>query len=210
MTDEAGAAAVQQEYTQLADAYETRWSRYLTATLRETIRRVRVHPGERVLDIGCGTGLLLEQLRRETPQAAYAGVDLCPAMLSKAVHRSGPSLLIVGDAAQLPFADRTFDLVVSTSSFHFWPNPLAGLREIARVLRPGGRAVITDWCYDYLTCKISDLVLRAVNSAHRRPYGSQECQRMLSEAGFAVRSVDRYRATWFWGMMTAVAEHRAA
>jgi ubiquinone/menaquinone biosynthesis C-methylase UbiE len=80
------------------------------------------------------------------------GLDLDPAMISRAratADRPGngdqrrPSFL-VGDVASLAFPDQSFDLVVSTLSMHHWANPTAGLAEISRVLRPGGRALIWD------------------------------------------------------------------
>lgn len=81
------------------------------------------------------------------------GLDLDPAMIERArssakrvaddPDRRPPFL--VGDVASLPFSDGSFDLVVSTFSIHHWPDPTAGLAEIWRVLRPGGRALIWDF-----------------------------------------------------------------
>jgi ubiquinone/menaquinone biosynthesis C-methylase UbiE len=81
------------------------------------------------------------------------GLDLDPAMVARAranADRLGdgdlrrPSFL-VGDVASLAFADGSFDLVISTLSMHHWADPTAGLAEIGRVLRPGGRALVWDF-----------------------------------------------------------------
>jgi SAM-dependent methyltransferase len=78
------------------------------------------------------------------------GVDIAPDMVERArslAARSGVADRVafqVGDVAALPFADASFDVVVSTLSAHHWPNPAAGLAEIHRVLRPGGIARIYD------------------------------------------------------------------
>jgi SAM-dependent methyltransferase len=108
--------------------------------------------GARVLEVGCGPGHLSIRLARRHG-LEVTGLDLDPAMLARArtnTDRAGnrggrrPSFL-VGDVAALAFPDRSFDLVVSTLSMHHWADPAAGLTEIGRVLRPGGRALIWDF-----------------------------------------------------------------
>jgi ubiquinone/menaquinone biosynthesis C-methylase UbiE len=104
--------------------------------------------GARVLDVGCGPGHLSTRLARHH-RLEVTGLDLDPAMIARA-DRSGdgdrhrPSFL-VGDVASLAFPDGSFDLVVSTLSMHHWADPVAGLAEIGRVLRPGGRSLIWDF-----------------------------------------------------------------
>jgi SAM-dependent methyltransferase len=106
----------------------------------------------RVLEVGCGPGHLSVRLARQRG-LEMTGVDLDPAMIARAranADRLGdgdqrrPSFL-VGDVASLAFTDGSFDLVVSTLSMHHWADPTAGLAEIGRVLRPGGRALVWDF-----------------------------------------------------------------
>jgi SAM-dependent methyltransferase len=108
--------------------------------------------GARVLEVGCGPGHLSIRLARRHG-LEVTGLDLDPAMVERAratVDRLGdrdehrPSFL-VGDVASLAFPDGSFDLVVSTLSMHHWADPAAGLAEIGRVLRPGGRALVWDF-----------------------------------------------------------------
>lgn len=105
----------------------------------------------RVLEVGCGPGHLSILLARRHG-LDVTGVDLDPAMVERAranadhpgnVDGRRPSFL-VGDVASLAFPDGSFDLVVSTLSMHHWADPAAGLAEIGRVLRPGGRALVWD------------------------------------------------------------------
>jgi SAM-dependent methyltransferase len=107
--------------------------------------------GARVLEVGCGPGHLSTRLARQHG-LEVTGLDLDPAMISRAranADRPGsgdgprPGFL-VGDVASLALPDGAFDLVVSTLSMHHWADPTAGLSEIGRVLRPGGRALIWD------------------------------------------------------------------
>ena len=107
--------------------------------------------GGRVLEVGCGPGHLALRLA-DRHLLDVTGIDLDPAMIERAranaaraerSERTPPSL-VEGDVAALPFPDGSFDLVVSTLSMHHWDDPATGLAEIARVLRPGGRALVWD------------------------------------------------------------------
>jgi ubiquinone/menaquinone biosynthesis C-methylase UbiE len=111
-----------------------------------------VAPGAKVLEVGCGPGHLSGLLAADQG-LDVTGLDLDPAMIERAranvLRRSssGPgrsASFLVGDVAALPFEPDSFDLVVSTFSLHHWTDPGAGIGEIARVLRPGGRALIWD------------------------------------------------------------------
>jgi len=106
------------------------------------------HEPPRVLDVGCGTGLLLRLLASRLPRATeLVGVDPAPHMVEVAqAAGAGDARIRVhrGVAEELPFADASFDLVVSTTSFDHWADQRAGLRECARVLAPGGWLVLTD------------------------------------------------------------------
>jgi ubiquinone/menaquinone biosynthesis C-methylase UbiE len=108
--------------------------------------------GARVLEVGCGPGHLSIRLARQHG-LEVTGLDLDPAMIQRAranADRLGngdgrrPEFL-VGDVAALAFPDQSFDLVISTLSMHHWADPTAGLAEIGRVLRPGGRALVWDF-----------------------------------------------------------------
>jgi len=107
--------------------------------------------GARVLEVGCGPGQLSIRMARRHG-LDVTGLDLDPAMIERARANADraeagderrPSFR-VGDVASLPFADGSFDLVVSTLSMHHWADPAAGLAEIGRVLRPRATALIWD------------------------------------------------------------------
>lgn len=108
-------------------------------------------PGARVLEVGCGPGHLARRLASEH-DLEVTGLDLDPAMIERArvnaelsaVVGRRTATFIVGDVAELPLPDASFHLVVSTFSMHHWADPVAGLTEINRVLRPDGRALVWD------------------------------------------------------------------
>ncbi|MCU0570900.1 MAG: class I SAM-dependent methyltransferase [Oculatellaceae cyanobacterium Prado106] len=195
---------VQAEYSKLAQRYDDRWSFYVTATVQQTLNRLALKSGERILDLGCGTGTLIQQLLQINAQLEVTGLDPTAEMIAVAQQKLPPSVdLRVASATSIPFPDATFDRVISTSAFHYFRDPAPALEEVHRVLKPGGQLILTDWCKDYLTCYFLDLFLRVFNRAHFRTYRATELHALLQNAGFQQVNLDRYKINWFWGMMTA-------
>ena len=95
----------------------------------------------RILDVGCGTGLLTSRLSDEM-NADVVGCDFSGGMLEQAQRRSTRPWWVQGDATTLPFATASFDGLACTESFHWYPDQGQAAREFARVLRPGGVAVV--------------------------------------------------------------------
>jgi|TARA_B100000809_G_scaffold221472_1_gene229788 ubiquinone/menaquinone biosynthesis C-methylase UbiE len=199
--------AVLREYARLAGDYDSRWSFYIRATTRETIARLSVQAADNVLDIGCGTGAMLTQLVDLFPNAAFHGLDASSEMLDVARDRLPSRIeLKQGWAEQLPYSDGTFNTVVSCNMFHYIRRPDAALDEMHRVLRPHGTLVITDWCDDYLACKLCDWYLRCCDRSHFRTYGVRQCRRLLKSADAQNITIEKYKSTWLWGLMTAVSQ----
>ena len=104
----------------------------------------------RAVDLGCGPGYLAVELARGAPELHVTGVDLSDEMLAEAedyARRQDMAQAVSfrkGDVQQIPFADGSVDLVVSTLSLHHWSDPVAVLDEVNRVLRPGGSFLIFD------------------------------------------------------------------
>jgi ubiquinone/menaquinone biosynthesis C-methylase UbiE len=96
----------------------------------------------RVLDIGCGTGLLTSRIRTELAPESIVGCDFSRGMLREAAERSPVLPWVRGNALRLPFRDASFDSVVSTEAFHWFPDQDAALAEFFRVLAPKGRLLV--------------------------------------------------------------------
>ncbi len=132
------------------------------------------------VDIGCSSGYLLEDLRRACPDATLYGVDVIAAGLERA-HRLVPdAALVLADVADLPFEDAAFDATVSANLLEHVRDDLGALREVHRVLRPGGRAAIAvpagPGLYDYYDAFLG----------HQRRYGRGELAQKARAAGFRV------------------------
>jgi ubiquinone/menaquinone biosynthesis C-methylase UbiE len=107
-------------------------------------------PGNRVLDIGTGNGLLLIEILKARPDWNITGIDISGEMLKLAGENaskagiSGKIDFIQASADALPFTERQFDVVISNASLHLWKDPVGVFNEIARVTAPGGRLLLWD------------------------------------------------------------------
>lgn len=114
------------------------------------VARVEVAPGERVLDVACGTGNAA--IRAAEAGGLVTGVDLTPELFETgralAAEAGATIEWVEGDAEALPFEDESFDVVLSTFGCMFAPRHDVTARELARVLRPGGRLGVCSWTPD--------------------------------------------------------------
>ena len=128
------------EYDRIADG--------LTISTDQTLRVAKIRPGERVLDLATGTGITAIAARERG--AKVTGVDLTPELLAVARKKAQDEGFAdidfrEGDAEALPFADATFDVVLSTCGHMFAPDQPKVAAELARVTRPGGRVTFLAW-----------------------------------------------------------------
>lgn len=121
-----------------------RWSRRLAAPF---LAFAGIASGERVLDVGCGTGSLTSLLAEGTDLAAICGIDYAPSYIEHASRKnSDPRVSFrVGDACALPFPDKAFDRVLSLLVLHFIPQPEQAIAEMCRVARPGATVAAAVW-----------------------------------------------------------------
>jgi ubiquinone/menaquinone biosynthesis C-methylase UbiE len=176
-----------------------RWSRTYDRSLGQPFFFVPVHAGVialvsahldgqaalQVLDIGCGTGQLLRRAVQQWPKAHFVGVDPAESMIKNA-RRLAPSVTFhVGRGEALPLPDASSDLAFSTVSFHHWGDQAAGVREVARVLRPGGMFCLAD-------ITIPSFAARLI--PHTRMHTPREMRFLFEQAGLSVVSQKNVRA----------------
>ena len=165
-----------------------RWSRSYEASLLQKFFFDRVHqavlklvasrtePGC-ILDVGCGTGRLLRAARVRWPGAELIGVDPANGMVEIARQLTPGATFYVGMAEALPLPDASVDVALSTISFHHWKDQAAGVREVARVLRPEGYFFLTD-------VSVPAWLLRFIHQP--RVHSPAHLRAMFMEAGLSV------------------------
>jgi ubiquinone/menaquinone biosynthesis C-methylase UbiE len=159
----------------------------------QTLQALTPAPGECLLDVGCGPGLLTRDLADAVgPDGFVLGLDLSASMLALAAERCAgiPHIALTqADATSLPVCSGAADAVTATQVLLYVEQPESALAEIRRVLRPGGRVAIveTDWQTAVVTAQDADLTRRlfgAWDAAVASPRLPQRLQPMLREAGF--------------------------
>jgi ubiquinone/menaquinone biosynthesis C-methylase UbiE len=147
MTNTAHNERILDQFTRQATPFSTAATITDAAALRLIVETSGAGPGDTVLDVACGGGVVACGF---APHVAHVtGMDMTPAMLARAAqHAAALGLTNVtwrqGDATQLPFPDAAFSIVHTRFSFHHFLDPLAALKEMVRVCRPGGRVVVCD------------------------------------------------------------------
>ena len=172
----------------MAEVEDAMW--YYRALHRHVTRSLVRHapPGARVLDAGCGTGGLMRRLHRAQPDWQLTGLDFSPLACALARERTRGEV-VEGSITALPFADASFDAVVSCDVVCQVPEPVQAVREFHRCLKPGGVAVLTmpayPWMYSYHDREVGNL----------RRYTRGEVNALLAGAGL------RVLGSTYWNML---------
>jgi SAM-dependent methyltransferase len=128
-----------------AEAYDSFMGRYSRLLSRQLADLASVRGGQRVLDVGCGTGALTAELVARVGPDAVAAVDPSESFVAASQERHPGVDVKLAPAEELPFDTGTFDAVLAQLVVHFLKDPVAGVREMARVARPDGVVVACVW-----------------------------------------------------------------
>ncbi len=165
-----------------SDTYERSWMQWF---LFDRVHRAVLNAipadwqPQAILDIGCGTGRLLRKVRARWPGARLVGVDPTEGMIAHARAGMPEGEFHLGTAEALPLADGSVDLVLSTVSFHHWQDQAQGVREVSRVLRPGGHFYLADAVQPVWFSKMF---------RHGTPVTLPQVREFFTQAGFQIRS----------------------
>jgi demethylmenaquinone methyltransferase/2-methoxy-6-polyprenyl-1,4-benzoquinol methylase len=187
---------------------------------RATRLALDLKPGERVLDLGAGTGVSTEELARS---GAYAvGADLSLGMLQAGHERRPQVPLLAADALALPFADASFDAVTISFALRNIADAEGALREMARVTRPGGRLVVCEFSHptlapfrtvylSYLMRALPEVARRVSSNPDAYVYLAESIRAWPDQAGMADRIAANGWGKVAWRNLTGgvVALHRA-
>jgi ubiquinone/menaquinone biosynthesis C-methylase UbiE len=149
---------------------------------------LRARRPRRVIDVGCGTGLLATRLREALDGASIVGCDFSYGMLTQARRNAETIAWVQGDAGRLPFGDGSADAIVTTSAFHWFPDKGRVLAEFVRVLVPGGCALVA---LVNTPNEVVRTMVRMGSTVVGQPFDyptRAEMRALFEEAGFRVES----------------------
>ena len=138
-------------------------------------------PFQSALDLGCGTGEMLKLILQKDPLKELYGIDISEEMLAVAKSKLPEQVqLLLGDSELLPFSDGSFDVVYCNDSFHHYPSPQNVLREVHRVMKPGGTFLMGDCWQPYVGRVIMNFYMRHSKEGDVKIYSKAELVSMLS------------------------------
>lgn len=147
MSPHAEAKTDHDHFNQWSSTYEDSWfQKHLFVRVHKAVLDLAekgANPAT-ILDVGCGTGRLLREAGKRWPYASRIGVDAAEGMINVARSLAPEVTFHVAMAEALPLPDASVNLVLSTFSFHHWPDQAGGIREVGRVLRPSGCFFLAD------------------------------------------------------------------
>jgi phosphatidylethanolamine/phosphatidyl-N-methylethanolamine N-methyltransferase len=199
-------AFVTQVYHKLSSVYDLIFGPTLQIGRLEAIKRMGIRPGDRILEVGVGTGL---NAALYPPDCTVVGVDISPSMLEKARERIARARVanmrvMEMDAAALRFADDSFDIVYAPYLISVVPDPVAVAREMRRVCRPGGRVVILN--HFRSANPVAAAVERSISplTVHIGFKSDLDLPAFLAQTDLCPLSVERVNMPRIWSLVTCL------
>lgn len=155
------------------------------------LAHVAVERSHVILDVGCGGGRTVQKLAARATEGKVCGIDYSrdAVNFARKVNRqeieAGRVEIAEGSASQLPYAERTFDLVTAVETHFWWPDIAAGLREIFRVLKPGGKLVIIAEIYKNAPTKVAALAEKYLPLSGMKLLTVDEHRRLFETTGYS-------------------------
>ncbi len=201
-----------------AHHYNIRWLRFNTRTLSETLAMIDIialrniqkqqERLPRIVDVACGTGLLLKQLLAQVPVMEVYGLDASADMLAQAriALQDQHHVLLeqikidYGIALNLPFAPGNFDLITCTNALHDMPDATALLAGLGKLLAPGGQLVVEDFAprQPRLVWAAFEWFLQQIEGNKVRAYTLKDAILLCEQAGLHVDREKEFTIDWLW------------
>jgi ubiquinone/menaquinone biosynthesis C-methylase UbiE len=196
--------------------YNTTWRKFSEKTLtaafsainREKLQKIAVSQQRplRMLDVACGSGLLLAQLARSFPAAELHGMDASNDMLAQTrqllqgvanVHLI-QSTVGVGETAGLPYEEAFFDLITCTNMLHYLREPVVMLQRLQHLLTANGQIVLDDFSRRRFPWPLFEWLIRKIDTYHVRAYTLSEAQSFCAQAKLHVVSARSFPVDILW------------
>ena len=191
-------------YDKLAKVYDLTFGPTLHPGRLQAIERMNIQPGERVLEVGVGTGINLSLYPKD---AAITGIDYTASMLEKARERAARmenTRLLQMDAADLKFADNSFDIVYAPYLISVVPDPVKVAQEMRRVCRPGGRIIFLNHFLspNPLLSRIERWI--SPFTIHIGVKSDLDLPAFLAQADLQPKSIEKVNFPKIWSLVTTV------
>lgn len=182
------------------------WALYLEITFiplyKKVISKLNPAPQSQVLDIGCGSGLFLRMVNAKG--ATATGIDVSPELLGIALQRNPQTTLLNQDMENLPFSDKSFDMVTGFNSFQYSEDIIKVLKEIKRVLKDDGKLAIGVWG-SAAECEALKVLASIASLLPEQPAGSPgplalseegKVEKLLTASGFKILEKGTAEGHW--------------
>jgi ubiquinone/menaquinone biosynthesis C-methylase UbiE len=173
------------------------------------LSHVSIEKCDTILDVGCGGGRTVSKLAAIATQGKVCGIDYSPDSVAASRKKNAPAIaagrveIQQGTVSQLPFPDGTFDLVTAVETHFFWPNLPADMREVFRVLKPGGSFIVIAEVYTGATRMLKKLAERE-RHAHlttMQLLSVDEHRELFAQAGYSeIRVIEERDKEWLCGI----------
>ncbi len=191
MDEKSHVQRIREQFTRQADAYAENEQAKDDAAHRSLVRLCGAGPDDSVLDVACGPGYLTLAFAERCARAS--GLDATPALLDRARHLARARGVTnahfeFGDATALPFGDQSFDVVACRAALHHFPEPLAVLREMRRVVRADGRLLVADLLTsdDAAKAAYHHRIEQLCDPTHVRALTAEQLIGLFADAGLVV------------------------
>jgi ubiquinone/menaquinone biosynthesis C-methylase UbiE len=160
-----------------------------------------------ILDVGCGGGRTIKKLAASASQGKVYGIDYSEASVAATKNANarwiglGRVEVRLASVSQLPFSDNTFDLVTAIETHFWWPDSPAGMREILRVLKPGGKLILVAEIYKGATTAGSKLVEKYAALTGMALLSVQEHRELFANTGYSdIQVIEKREKGWICGI----------
>lgn len=171
------------------------------------LSQISIEPGWTMLDVGCGGGRTISKLAEAAAQGKVYGIDFSETSVATSKRTNARSIdagrveVLHGSVSQLPFPDAMFDLVTAVETHFWWPDPQNDIREVYRVLKPGGRALVIAEIYKGANTPMAGLAEKYAPRTGLKLFDVEEHRGLFVGAGFSeIQIIEERDRGWICGL----------